>query len=90
MRPRAVQHARLMQRDCIEVFLADRMIAAQANRTQRQALADDVVVNHGHPDDLQVQVEPLHARYMRMAPALTHHAHQYPHQLKNACSTTCT
>ncbi|MGE8258822.1 MAG: dephospho-CoA kinase, partial [Stenotrophomonas sp.] len=46
---------------------ADRMIAAQASRAQRQALADDVVVNDGHPEDLQAQVEALHARYLELA-----------------------
>jgi dephospho-CoA kinase len=31
------------------------------------ALADDVVVNDGQPEDLQVQVEQLHARYLGLA-----------------------
>ncbi|HDS1100892.1 MULTISPECIES: dephospho-CoA kinase [Stenotrophomonas] len=65
--PEGVQHARLMQRDGIDAALADRMIAAQASRTQRQALADDVVVNDGQPDDLQAQVEHLHAQYLGLA-----------------------
>ncbi|WP_333622188.1 dephospho-CoA kinase, partial [Stenotrophomonas indicatrix] len=65
--PEAVQHARLMQRDGIDAALADQMIAAQATRAQRLALADDVVVNDGHPDDLQAQVEQLHARYLVLA-----------------------
>jgi len=46
------------------------MIAAQASRTQRQALADDVVVNDGHPDDLQAQVKALHARYLALSAPL--------------------
>ncbi|WP_164135286.1 dephospho-CoA kinase, partial [Stenotrophomonas maltophilia] len=62
--PEVVQHARLMQRDGIDAALADKMIAAQASRAQRLALADDVVVNDGHPEDLQAQVEALHARYL--------------------------
>ncbi|WP_445391262.1 dephospho-CoA kinase [Stenotrophomonas maltophilia group sp. vghtpe118] len=65
--PEAVQHARLMQRDGIDAALADKMIAAQANRAQRLALADDVVVNDGHPEDLQAQVEALHERYLGLA-----------------------
>ena len=64
--PEAVQHARLMQRDGIDAALADKMIAAQASRTQRLALADDVVVNDG-PEDLQAQVEALHERYLGLA-----------------------
>ncbi|WMJ70292.1 dephospho-CoA kinase [Stenotrophomonas sp. 24(2023)] len=67
--PEAVQHARLMQRDGIDAALAERMIAAQARRAQRLALADDVVVNDGHPDDLQAQVETLHRRYQALAAA---------------------
>ncbi|WP_421681217.1 dephospho-CoA kinase [Stenotrophomonas bentonitica] len=65
--PVAVQHARLMQRDGIDAALADRMIAAQASREARLALADDVVVNDGHPDHLQVHVERLDRAYRELA-----------------------
>ncbi len=65
--PVAVQHARLMQRDGTTADLANRMIAAQASREERLALADDVVVNDGHPDHLQAEVERLDALYRRMA-----------------------
>lgn len=65
--PVAVQHARLMQRDGTTADLADRMIAAQASREERLALADDVVVNDGHPDHLQAEVERLDAAYRMLA-----------------------
>jgi dephospho-CoA kinase len=65
--PMAVQHARLMQRDGIDSALADRMIAAQASREARLALADDVVVNDGHPDHLQAHVERLDRAYRDLA-----------------------
>jgi dephospho-CoA kinase len=65
--PVAVQHARLMQRDGIDSALADRMIAAQASREARLALADDVVVNDGHPDHLQAHVERLDRAYRDLA-----------------------
>ena len=65
--PVAVQHARLMQRDGIDTALADRMIAAQASREARLALADDVVVNDGHPDHLQAHVERLDRAYREAA-----------------------
>lgn len=65
--PVAVQHARLMQRDGTTADLADRMIAAQASREERLALADDVVVNDGHPEQLQAEVERLDAVYRRLA-----------------------
>jgi dephospho-CoA kinase len=65
--PVAVQHARLMHRDGIDAALADRMIAAQASREARLALADDVVVNDGHPDHLQAHVERLDRAYRALA-----------------------
>lgn len=65
--PVAVQHARLMLRDGSTAELADRMIAAQASREERLALADDVVVNDGHPEQLQAEVERLDAVYRGFA-----------------------
>ncbi|WP_448130727.1 dephospho-CoA kinase [Stenotrophomonas rhizophila] len=65
--PVAVQHARLMQRDGIDAALADRMIAAQASREARLALADDVVANDGQPDHLQAHVERLDRAYRELA-----------------------
>ncbi|WP_449467537.1 dephospho-CoA kinase [Stenotrophomonas humi] len=65
--PEAVQHARLLRRDTIDAALADRMIQAQASRAQRLALADDVIVNDGHPDQLQVHIEALDLRYRELA-----------------------
>lgn len=65
--PVAVQHARLLQRDGITTELADRMIAAQANREARLALADDVVVNDGQPEHLQAKVEALDRLYRELA-----------------------
>ncbi|KAA2284933.1 dephospho-CoA kinase [Arenimonas fontis] len=62
--PEAVQTARLRARDGIEAGLAQRMIAAQASRAQRLALADDVIVNDGSPADLRAAVGRLHARYL--------------------------
>ncbi|WP_145479377.1 dephospho-CoA kinase [Stenotrophomonas rhizophila] len=65
--PVAVQHARLMQRDGTTADLADRMIAAQASREERLALADDVVVNDGHPEQLHAEVERLDRAYRQLA-----------------------
>lgn len=61
--PVDVQHARLIQRDGIDGALADKMIAAQATREQRLAVADDIIVNTGSLDDLQRHVARLDARY---------------------------
>lgn len=67
--PEEVQHARLLSRDNIDAALAERMIQAQASRAQRLALADDVIVNDGHPDALQAHIEALDARYREFAAA---------------------
>ncbi|MCW4454706.1 dephospho-CoA kinase [Flavobacterium sp. MXW15] len=68
--PEPVQHARLMQRDGIDAELADRMIAAQTNREQRLALADDVISNDGDPAHLDEAVRSLDARYRAFAAAM--------------------
>ncbi len=65
--PAAVQKARLMQRDGIDATLADQMMAAQASRAERLALADDIVVNDGDLDHLQHAADQLHARYLALA-----------------------
>lgn len=67
--PEAVQHARLMARDGIDAELAGRMIAAQALRGERRAMADDVVVNDGDPIHLDHAVAVLDARYRALADA---------------------
>ena len=66
--PHATQKARLMQRDGIDDALAEKMIAAQATRAQRLALADDIVVNDGDLASLREAVAELDARYRALAP----------------------
>ncbi|PRH83503.1 dephospho-CoA kinase [Arenimonas caeni] len=65
--PEAVQLARLQARDGVDAALAARMVAAQATRAQRLAMADDVVVNDGALGDLQAAVRRLHIRYLALA-----------------------
>ena len=65
----ATQQARLMQRDGIDESLALRMIAAQATRAQRLALADDIVVNDATLPHLATAAATLHARYLALAAA---------------------
>jgi dephospho-CoA kinase len=65
--PVDVQRERLTRRDGIDVLLADRMIAAQATREQRLAIADDVIVNTGSLEALQRHVVALDARYRKLA-----------------------
>jgi len=65
--PQDVQHARLLQRDTVDAALATRMLAAQADRRARLAIADDVLVNAGLLDALRPQVAMLHAQYRALA-----------------------
>ena len=67
--PASVQKARLMQRDGIDGTLADQMMAAQASRAERLALADDIVVNDGDIHHLQHAADALHLRYLALATA---------------------
>ena len=67
--PLETQRARLMQRDGIDAALAGRMLAAQATRTQRLAIADDVIVNTGSLDALDRHVAALDRRYRVLAAA---------------------
>ncbi|MBZ3929019.1 dephospho-CoA kinase [Xanthomonas citri] len=65
--PVALQHERLMQRDGATAELADRMIAAQATREQRLAIADDVACNHGVLEQLSQVARGLDVDYRARA-----------------------
>lgn len=65
--PESLQHDRLMRRDGVDEALAARMIAAQASRTVRLAIADDVILNDGDSAHLDTAVAALHARYLAAA-----------------------
>jgi dephospho-CoA kinase len=67
--PEALQRQRLQARDGASDALAAQMLAAQASRAQRLAVADDVIVNTGTPADLARAVERLDARYRRQVAA---------------------
>ena len=64
-----VQLARLQARDGITRDAAGRMLAAQASREQRLAVADDVIENNGDIAALRARVETLHRRYSLLASA---------------------
>ena len=67
--PANIQLTRLLQRDGIDAALARRMVAAQASREQRLALADDVIVNDGSLEALATHVAALDRRYRALATA---------------------
>lgn len=63
----AAQHARLVARDHIDDALADRMMAQQASRAERLAIADDIIENHGDESALDAAVADLHQRYLTLS-----------------------
>ena len=69
--PREVQVQRLLRRDGGTPAQAEHMLAAQASRDARLAIADDVIDNSGSMDALTAQVDALHAVYLRFAAETT-------------------
>ena len=65
----SIQLARLQARDGATREQAERMLAAQATRQQRLAVADDVIRNDGDLENLRGQVEKLHGAYLNAASA---------------------
>jgi dephospho-CoA kinase len=65
--PPALQIARLMARDGTTRELAQAMLDAQATRTARLALAQDVIDNAGSLAALNAQIDALDARYRLLA-----------------------
>jgi dephospho-CoA kinase len=65
--PEEVQIRRVMERDDVTRGQAEAILTAQASRTQRLALADDVIENTGSIKELEDQVAELHLKYLEMA-----------------------
>ncbi len=65
--PEALQQERLQSRDGITEALARAMLAAQAMRTQRLQIADDLIDNSDTPERTLAAVEQLHAFYLDLA-----------------------
>jgi dephospho-CoA kinase len=65
--PEPVQISRLIARDGVDETLARRMLAHQASRAERLALADDVIENSGGESALDRSVAELHQRYLALA-----------------------
>lgn len=63
------QHARLMKRDDANAELATKMIAAQATRAQRLAIADDILSNEGTLESLDAPITSLDRLYRQLASA---------------------
>jgi dephospho-CoA kinase len=65
--PPEMQLARLQSRDSTSEEQARRILAAQATREQRLAIADDVIVNNGQVAELVARVRELHEKYLSFA-----------------------
>ena len=63
----ATQLARISARVGIDQVTATKIIAAQATRVERLAVADDVLVNEAALDQIASRVERLHRTYLRFA-----------------------
>jgi dephospho-CoA kinase len=63
----AAQLERLMRRDASTEAQARTILAAQASRTDRLRVADDVLVNSGSVAQLRAAVDRLHERYLEIA-----------------------
>ena len=61
------QLRRTIQRDGIDRQQAQNILSAQATRSARLAVADDVINNSGTPDEALPQVAALHQRYLALA-----------------------
>jgi len=62
-----IQRQRLMRRDQVDLKLATRMISAQAPRSARLAIADEVLVNDGTLAELSVKVDAAQIRWLAMS-----------------------
>ena len=61
----ATQVARVMSRNGLARSEVERIIAAQATRAERLAVADDVIENDGALADLPARIDRLHRQYVR-------------------------
>ncbi|MDR2880791.1 MAG: dephospho-CoA kinase [Azoarcus sp.] len=65
--PRELQTDRVAARDKHSRNEIEAILAIQASREARLAVADDVIDNNGSLDALQARVDALHARYLTLA-----------------------
>lgn len=68
----AIQISRVMARNGLSEAAVHAIVATQATREERRAMADDVVSNDGEIEALLPQIDALHRRYVEMATAKLH------------------
>ena len=67
--PEDVQIARVKARSGLAHDEVKAILAAQAGRAERLAVADDIIVNTATPEALRAEVAALHQRYLALAAA---------------------
>jgi len=67
--PEALQIARVTARSGLAPDEVRAILAAQAGRAERLAIADDVITNSDSTEALQAKVKTLHQRYLALAAA---------------------
>lgn len=65
--PPALQIERVMARDGIAAQQAQAILAAQASRQARQAVATEIIDNSGDIDKVAKQLYPIHQQYLELA-----------------------
>ena len=73
--PPELQIARVMARNGLARHEVEAILAAQASREARLAIADDVIVNAGAPAELEPRVRALHAMYLTASSSKNLHAY---------------
>jgi dephospho-CoA kinase len=65
--PQALQIARTLRRDGTSQTQVEAILAAQATREARKALADDIILNDASLEALHAEVDRLHTVYLSLA-----------------------
>ena len=65
--PETMQVERVMRRSQLPAAQVEAIMASQASRQQRLAVADDVIVNDGQRAPVEAAVAALHAQYLEFA-----------------------
>lgn len=63
----SLQLARTMQRDNVSAQQVKSILAAQASREQRLAVADSIIINNGSLSTLHSEVDRLHQKFLELA-----------------------
>ena len=65
--PKKLRYQRIKQRDGLPDREIEAILAAQATADEHLAVADDVIVNDGSPEEICRQVDLLHKKYLKLA-----------------------